>query len=57
MIDGSTYENDPEKVKRVNFLNKILDARLHDNITDQDMLLVYANGGLNFPIDFLDYNK
>lgn len=56
-IDQSTYENDPDKVKRFNFLLKAIEGRLIDNITDRDMLLIYINGGLDYPIDFLDYDK
>lgn len=57
IIDYSTYENDPDKVKRVNFLTKALEARLENNINDRDIILTYINGGLSFPIDFLDYDK
>ena len=57
VIDYSTYENDPEKVKRINFIRKALQARLDDNINDRDIILTYVNGGLSYPIDFLDYNK
>lgn len=57
IIDYSTYENDPDKVKRVNFLMKALEARLDNNINDRDIILTYINGGLSFPIDFLDYNR
>lgn len=55
IIDKSTYENDPEKVKRFNFLLKAIEARL-DNITDKEMMIVFINGGLNYPVDFLDYD-
>lgn len=55
IIDKSTYENDPEKVKRINFLFKAIEARL-ENITDRELMLVYINGGLDYPIDFLDYD-
>ena len=57
IIDYSTYENDPEKVKRVNFIRKGLEARLENNINDRDIILTYVNGGLSYPIDFLDYNR
>ena len=52
IIDYRTYENDPEKVKRVNFILKGLEARLDDNIQDQDIILNYINGGLTFQVDF-----
>lgn len=57
IIDYSTYENDPEKTKRVNFIFKALEARLDNNILDRDIILTYVNGGLSFTIDFLDYNR
>lgn len=56
IIDPSTYENDPEKQKRVDFLMKAIEARLENNITDREMIIIFINGGLNFPIEFLDYN-
>ena len=57
MIDKSTYENDPDKIKRINFLYKALDARLENNITDYELILIHINGGLDFKVDFLDYNN
>lgn len=57
IIDHSTYENDPEKVKRVNFIYKALEARLENNINDRDIIFTYVNGGLSFTIDFLDYSR
>ena len=57
IIDYSTYENDPEKVKRVNFILKALEARLDENIQDQEIILNYINGGLTFQVDFLDYDN
>lgn len=57
IIDYSSYENDPEKVKRMKFIFKVLEARLDNNINDRDVILTYVNGGLTFPIDFLDYNR
>ena len=57
IIDYSTYENDPEKTKRINFIFKALEARLDNNIVDRDIVLSYVNGGLSFTIDFLDYNR
>lgn len=57
ILDYSTYENDPEKVKRVNFILRALQARLDENINDRDVVLTYINGGLTFQVDFLDYNR
>ena len=56
VLDPSTYENDPEKMKRINFLNKAIEARVDKNVGDRDLILTYVNGGLTFKIDFLDYD-
>lgn len=56
IIDYSTYENDPEKIKRVKFIVKGLEARLDNNIIDRDIILTYINGGLTYQVDFLDYD-
>ena len=57
IIDYSTYENDPEKMKRVNFIFKGLEARLDNNINDRNIILTYINGGLTFKVNFLDYDN
>ena len=57
LIDPSTYENDPEKVKRVNFIMKGLEGRLDEGINDRDIVLNYINGGLTYELNFIDYNK
>ena len=55
-LDPSTYENDPEKLKRIRFIYKVLEARLENQIEDLNLILAYVNGGLTFKIDFLDYD-
>lgn len=57
MIDPSTYQNDPEKEKRVRFIFKALEARMQEGIDDRDIILSYINGGITFKIDFLDYDR
>ena len=57
ILDPTTYENDPEKVKRVRFIKKGLEAKLQQGIQDREMVLSYINGGLDFKIDFLDYDN
>jgi replicative DNA helicase len=56
LLDLSVYQNDQEKMKRLNFINKALSARLDNNINDRDLILTYVNGGLTFKVDFLDYD-
>ena len=57
IIDPSTYENDPEKTKRVRFIMKGLEAKLKEGIQDTELVLSYINGGLDFKIDFLNYDN
>ena len=57
MIDRATYENDPEKVKRVDFLYKALEARIDNNLTDLELILNYINGGIVYQLDFIDYDN
>jgi archaellum biogenesis ATPase FlaH len=57
IIDRASYQNNPEIVKRVYFIDKCLEARLSYNLTDRDMILLHANGGLEFKVDFLDYDN
>lgn len=56
VLDRSTYENDPEKHKRVDFIMKALEARLDYHLTNKDMILAHVNGGLIYDLDFIDYN-
>ena len=55
ILDPITYEPDYDKLQRINFIQKGLQARLENNINDLDMILMYINGGLTFKIEFLDY--
>ena len=57
LVDTSMYENDVEKVKRVNFIKKALEARLDYGLTDIELILNHINGGIDFKVDFLDYNN
>ncbi len=55
-LDPSTYENDPEKKKRMDFLFKATEARLDYHLKDRTMILTHVNGGLTYELDFIDYN-
>jgi len=57
LVDRSTYENDPDKIKRVNFILKALEARLDYNLTDIDLILNHINGGIQFEVEFIDYDN
>ena len=56
-INPVNYENDPELLKRVNFIMKGLNARIDNNINDRDIVLNYINGGIDFKLDFIDYDR
>ena len=55
-LDMSTYVNDPEKIKRVNFIKRGLEARIDYNLNNPDMILNHIRSGLDFDIDFIDWN-
>ena len=56
ILDPITYEPDYDKLQRINFIQKGLEARLENNINDIDLILMYINGGLTFKVEFLDYD-
>ena len=45
IIDFSTYK-DTERLKRIDFIKKGLEARLELNLTDPTMIITHINGGL-----------
>lgn len=55
-LDMSTYANDPEKIKRVNFIRRGLDARITYNLTESDMIINHIKSGLDFDIDFINWD-
>lgn len=55
-LDISTYNNDPDKLKRIAFLKRGLEARIKFNLTDISMILNHIKSGLDFDIDFIDWN-
>lgn len=55
IIDFSTYK-DSERVKRINFIQKGLEARLELNLTDPTMIITHINGGL-MDANLIDMNN
>lgn len=53
-LEPSSYENDIEKVKRVKFIKKVLEARLEYNIHNRQFIAEHVYTGLGFDIDFID---
>ena len=46
MVDPASYGNDIERVKRIEFIKRGLDARLVKKLTNRDMIIQYINGGI-----------
>ena len=46
LLDPSIYKNDPDKVKRVDFINKGIEARLDYNLNDPYMIVSHIYGGI-----------
>lgn len=45
MVDMNNYNNDQERLARIDFINKGIDARLKYNISNRDMILSQIAGG------------
>lgn len=45
-LDMSIYENDIEKVNKINFIKKGLEARLDYNLNKKELILMHINGGI-----------
>ena len=56
-LDASTYENDPDKIKRIKFLKKGIEARINYNLNDRQLILNHILTGLEFEVDFIDFNN
>lgn len=54
ILDKSTFENDIEKKKRIDFILKALEARLDYHLTNKEMILTHACGSLTFVVDFVN---
>lgn len=46
LLDMGSYINDMEKMKRVNFIKRGLEARIVHNLTDPVIVIKYINGGI-----------
>ena len=55
-LNRDLYQNDIELKSRITFLEKILEGRLVQHISDRTLLITYANGGLDAP-DLIDINN
>lgn len=55
-IDPGMYLNDQEKLKRIRFIQRGIEARLSYNLTNRDLIISHINSGLDYNIDFIDLN-
>ena len=55
-LSPETYANDPDKLKRIAFIKRGLEAKIKFNLTDPDMVINHIKSGLDFDIDFIDWN-
>ena len=46
LIDPAKYSNDPDKIERINFIKKGIEARVGLNIEDPYMIVQHVNGGI-----------
>lgn len=46
IIDLEVYKSDIEKMKRINFIRKGIEARLLKNLTEPTLIVSYINGGI-----------
>lgn len=45
-LDMKIYENDSEKIEKINFIKKGIEARLNYNLNKKDLIMMHINGGL-----------
>lgn len=53
-LDMSLYENDTEKLNKINFIKKGIEARLTYNLDKKDLILMHIHGGVLY--DDIDFN-
>lgn len=56
-LDPSVYANDIEKQNRVRFINLGLEARVDNNLTNQDMIITHIYSNLDFEVNFIDLSN
>lgn len=57
-IDVSKYQNDMDKISRIDFIKRGLNGRIVKKIRNKDMLIKYINGGLtDKPLLVMNFNE
>lgn len=53
-LDMSIYENDIERLNKINFIKKGIDARLNYNLHKKNLILMHINGGILIDDDIVN---
>ena len=53
-LDPSTYKDDPDKLDRINFIKRGIEARLQYNLSDRQLILNYITSAMGKNPDFVD---
>ena len=56
-LDMTPYENDNEKMAKINFIKKGIEARLDFNLTKKEQILMHINGGLLYDDKLYDIEE
>ena len=55
-LDQRTYENDPDKIKRIRFLLAGLEARIDYKLNDINLVMNHITSRIDFDVDFIDFS-
>jgi len=55
-LDRSMFENDIEKIKRLRFIDLALEARIDNNLSNQEMFLAHTLSNYEYEADFINMN-
>ena len=55
-LDRSIFENDIEKIRRLRFIDVALEARIDNNLSNQEMYLAHIFSNYEYDVDFINMN-
>lgn len=56
-IDIKNYENDPDKIQRIKFINRGIEARLKYKLSSMELIVNHILSGLDFDPNFINPNN
>ena len=56
-LEPSTYNNDPDKIKRIAFIRRGLDARIKYKLTNPELIISHIMNGIEYDIDFINWDS